>query len=124
MSTHVDILATLKLLGRDQWNVPEPFGPDGWSITSKEDGSSIIVTCSEQDDGQDWIHASIAHADRDPSYAELKRLHLAVWRGRGYAYQVFVPETEHVNIHDHALHLWGRLDGTGLLPTFGTEGSI
>jgi hypothetical protein len=37
---------------------------------------------------------------------------------------VFAPPSEHVNIHDHALHLWGRLDGARVLPDFGRFGTI
>jgi hypothetical protein len=35
---------------------------------------------------------------------------------------VFAPPTDHVNIHEYALHLFGRLDGTPALPDF-TAGS-
>ena len=53
----------------------------------------------------------------------LADLHAAVF-GAGYAYQVFAPPSEHVNIHEFALHLWGRLDGRSALPEFGAGGSI
>jgi hypothetical protein len=54
----------------------------------------------------------------------LVMLHLGVFGRRRWAYQVFVPESEHVNIHPHALHLWGRADGTNALPNFGRFGTI
>lgn len=99
------------------------FGPDGfrWYI---RDGS-VIVTQSDHDDGVEWIHASIAFADRDPTYEELTVLHRGVFGRRRWAYQVFAPTARHVNIHEHALHLWGRADGTPVLPDFGAAfGSI
>jgi hypothetical protein len=45
--------------------------------------------------------------------------------GDRWAYQVFAPPADHINLHNFALHLWGRLDGKPVLPdfTFGT-GSI
>ena len=42
----------------------------------------------------------------------------------GFAYQVFAPPTRHVNIHEHALHLWGRVDGKSITPDFGAFGTI
>jgi len=52
-----------------------------------------------------------------PSYNDLAMLHAAVFES-GWAYQVFVPPGEHVNLHDFALHLFGRLDGAPVLPDF------
>ena len=74
------------------------------------------------DDGA--IHASRTGQDRVPTYDELIQLHHAVWGERGYSYQVQAPVDRHVNIHPHALHLWGRADGARVLPDFGKWGSI
>jgi hypothetical protein len=121
VSSHVDGLVLRRIMGRDEWEPPEPFGPDGWMMRHRVDGT-LIATCAEADDGVEWVHASIAFTDRDPTYLDLKRLHRAVfWRGEGFAYQVFLTGPEHVNIHEHALHLWGRLDGQPVLPRFGMD---
>ena len=104
----------------------QPFGPDGLHLTVRaKDGvpGSVIVTQADFD-GEEWIHASIALAFRDPTYAELVSLHRAVFGRKRPAYQVFVPANEHVNIHKHALHLWGRADGERALPDFGRFGTI
>lgn len=84
------------------------------------DGGRVIVTCAAAD-GHDWVHASIAHPAQTPDYHDLKLLHRAVF-GTGWAYQVFAPPAQHVNIAEHALHLFGRLDGRPVLPDF-TYGS-
>jgi hypothetical protein len=76
-----------------------------------------------EDDGIEWIHASICHHDRIPDYAELKALHAAVFGGR-VAYQTFVGTDRHINIRDGVLHLWGRRDGVDALPDFGRFGTI
>lgn len=123
MSTDIDILRVRSVMGRDWWSPPRPFGPNGWELCTPG-GSSVIVTCDTFSDGNEWVHASIAHRDEVPNYAELKQLHHAVWNGQGWAYQVFAPDTDHVNEHPHALHLWGRLDGSNPLPTFPEEGHI
>lgn len=70
-----------------------------------------------------WVHASMHHHHRVPTYDELSVLHTAVY-GDGWAYTVFAPPDEHVNIHEHVLHLWGRLDGSRVLPNFGFAGTI
>ena len=121
MSSSIDALRLRHAWGRKAWEVPQPFGPDGWSMQSQDSESSIIVSCAALD-GVDWIHASIAHAAHLPSYPELVLLHRSVFNG--WAYQVFAPDADHVNIHEYALHLWGRLDGAPILPNFGASGTI
>jgi hypothetical protein len=116
VATSFDPLKIRRLLGRDDWQIPTPHGPDGWAFQCRYEKGSVIVTCAEIS-GDEWVHASMAFEDRDPTYLELKQLHYAVWSyGEGHAYQLFVPSDEHVNIHAHALHLWGKLDGSAVLP--------
>jgi hypothetical protein len=123
LGTSIDALRLRAVMGRDAWAVPEPFGSDGWVMARRDGAGSVIVTCASVD-GAEWLHASIAGRDRLPTYHDLVRLHHAVWGTRGYAFQVFAPTKRHVNIHEHALHLWGRLDGVSPLPDFGMYGTI
>ena len=106
------------------WDV-EPFGPMGLraKVSMLGQQGSVIVTQAEHD-GQEWLHASLAFAERDPTYLELAYLHRAVFGRRRFSVQVFAPEDQHVNLHSHALHLWGRVDGTPFFPEFGAGGSI
>ena len=120
MTTSFAPLLIRRRLGRGNWSTPTPHGPDGWYFVELGGMSSVIVSCAPHAD-QEWVHASIAHQDRMPTYADLKLLHGAVF-GDGWAYQVFAPPSDHVNIHEHALHLFGRLDGKPALPDF-TRGS-
>jgi hypothetical protein len=110
------------LLGRDDWLAPVEFGPDGWSFTHARSEGSVIVSVADFN-GADWVHASIARTGQMPTYDDLCKLHRAVF-GTGYAYQVFAPPADHINIHEYALHLWGRADGAAALPNFGVSGSI
>jgi hypothetical protein len=119
----VDGLRLRRVFGWERYLVPEPFGPDGWQMVERDRSGSVIVTCAHHD-GAEWVHASIAKVDRLPAYAELTTLRAAVWGDDGWAYQVFAPPSSHVNIHEFALHLWGRLDGQAVLPNFGSGGSI
>jgi hypothetical protein len=118
--TSFNVLAIRRRLGREDWAAPLSFDPDGWAFQNFDGKGSIVLTCADHS-GDDWVHASIAHLDRMPSYADLKLLHYAVFEG-GWAYQVFAPPSEHVNIHEYALHLFGRLDGKPVLPDF-TDGT-
>jgi hypothetical protein len=124
MTTSISGLTIRKLLGRKEWSPPRPFGPDGWIFERPgPDPARIIVTVSpDEHDPIEWIHASIAKPTM-PTYEDLQLVHFAVFQGR-FAYQVFAPESQHVNIHETALHLWGRLDGAPCLPEFGRFGTI
>jgi len=122
---HVDGLQLRRALGREHWSVPRPFGPAGWCIDRHDRAARVIVTCApHHEDGVDWRHASISRPDRMPDYEDLVTLHRAAFGEEAWAYQVFAPAGEHVNIHAHALHLWGRCDGSPALPNFGALGTI
>lgn len=119
-------LTLRKRLGRHDWNLPQIYSCCGWSTTARTQPGSIIVTVDHQTgypDQTNWIHASISRDDHMPTYEDLKLLHQAVW-GDGWAYQVFAPPAEHINIHEHVLHLFGRADGRRVLPDFGRFGTI
>lgn len=100
------------------WQV-ETYGPRGALLVHPPSRYTIVVSADDEFfDGVLWIHASIANRDRDPSYQDLKVLHGAVFGDR-HAFQIFTPPAKHINIHPHALHLWGRADGVNPLPEFG-----
>lgn len=122
MSTTLDALGIRRRLGRCDWYSPREFGHDGWIYDSVIPGAHIIVTAAELY-GAEWWHASISRPTM-PTYDDLQRLHRAVWTN-GWAYQVFAPPADHVNIHATALHLWGAPDGEPpRLPNFGALGTI
>lgn len=115
MASSLDVLAVRRRLGRGTWSAPVRFGPDGWLLERLDGRARVIVTAAPYG-GDEWVHASIAGPEM-PAYDDLKRLHAAVF-GCGWAYQVFAPPAEHVNLHERALHLFGRLDGKPALPDF------
>ena len=124
--TTIPILQIRQRLGRDDWGVPEMFGPDGWKLdTLLLKRGRIIITADPVGSAfpEGWIHASMSWQTRLPSYDEMVHLHKAVWPN-GYSYQVFAPPSQHVNIHPYALHLWGMADGSAVLPEFGQFGTI
>lgn len=102
------------------WQSCGSFGPDGWTYKDTRRRLSVIQSIAPKNyygDGRTWLHASIAHPDRMPTYrelAELKRLFVGEDRR---AIMVLPPKAEHVNIHEHCLHLYCCLDDS-LLPDF------
>lgn len=131
----VNPLHVRRTMGRKVWGVPEPYGPTGYRLHAFAHDridpiGTIIVSVSELPDAQasgdftDWTHASMSWADRVPTYDELVLLKSAVWGDEGEAYQVHPRAERHVNLHEFALHLWGRADGAPVLPDFGRFGTI
>lgn len=126
MSTTLNALAVRRALNNlDQdvnrrWAVPTPFGEDGWRFLAYDGDTmvaEILATVAQHPGvGYETIHASIVVLARMPFYDEMVLLHGAVFGKDRYAYQVFAAEEDHVNIHDGALHLWGRVDGQPLIP--------
>jgi hypothetical protein len=114
-TTTIDALKIRRRLGRDTWEPPTEFGPDGWVFLNRSRRQSLIVTAADRDDIE-WTHASLAGISELPTYLNLREVHSAVWGEHGYSYQAFVPLALHVNIHPYALHLWGRSDGLPVLP--------
>src|SRR4051812_19591977 len=115
--TTIDALRMRRVMGKDTYAAPVPFGPNGWHMRRLDQAGQIIATAAPMDDGLIWLHASLAYVNRLPEYSDLVLLHRAVF-GDGYAYQVFAPAAKHVDLHPYALHLWGRADGKPALPEF------
>lgn len=130
MSLYLNPAQIRRTLGRKEWSAAIPFGPEGFRFDRMTDdgrpASRVIVTVATApgSGSQEWIHASISHADHMPSYEELVVLHKAVWGTEGWAYQCFAPIDDHVNISQWVLHLWGLPDGRPALPNFGANGTI
>ena len=103
------------------------YGPSGIALTvMMPDGrmGSIIVSQSDAlGDPTEYLHASIS-LPPIPTYEDLALLHRAVYGRRRWAYQVFAPEDEHVNLRADALHLWGKASGEPMMPNFGALGTI
>jgi hypothetical protein len=125
----VDIPAMVRALIRARYRIGD-VGTNGscgirlrLHASSGACNGSVIVTQAEHD-GAEWIHASIARGQSIPHYRDLCVLKDAVFGPDRYAFQVFPPRSQHINIAAHALHLWGRADGASPLPEFGAGGTI
>lgn len=72
---------------------------------------TVISSVSVEGDDRRWLHVSLAHQKRMPSYDEIK-LVKEMFIGRDkYAAMIFPPVDKFVNLHKTCLHLWHCVDG-------------
>jgi hypothetical protein len=74
-------------------------------------GLSVIASVEFHSDRKWWLHVSVAHPNRLPSYDELADVKELFIGAERTAYQVMPPRSKHVNIHKYCLHLWHCIDG-------------
>jgi hypothetical protein len=106
--------------------------PPGWRVIEKRaDGVSyrvpggrfVIASINVEGDGKRWVHLSMSHKSRMPTWPELVEMRDALLGGDVEAYQVCPPASRYVNLHERVLHLWACIDAPdGVLPRF--EGVI
>lgn len=106
--------------------------PPGWRVTGyrvdgirwQNDKKKMIVIASiaVEQDGKHWVHLSMSHYKRVPTYEELTYLKRH-WVGEDRkCVMVFPEKAKHVNINPNVLHLFCCLDGDPL-PDFTQGGS-
>ncbi len=73
----------------------------------------FVVSAGIEDDGKDWLHASVSRRNKQmPTYENLMDLKRLCIGEHHTAYQVFPPKDKYVNLASmHVLHLWSCLDG-------------
>lgn len=67
----------------------------------------LFVICS---DGEGWEHVSVSRKSRTPSYEDMTRIKGMFWHEDDCVMQLFVPVADHVNYHEHCLHMWRPLN--------------
>jgi len=84
----------------------------------------VIASFMRYGDGRMWLHVSMSHPRRMPTYEELTYLKRHWFGDDRKCVMVLPPREEHVNIHPNCLHLYSCMDGDPLPDfTMGT-GSI
>lgn len=110
---------------------PQRDPPKGWTKVggcenvwrSIHDKLTVIVTGRREGDGRRWMHVSVSHRDRLPTWPELKTVKDMLIGPDTVAIQVFPRAAEFVNVHPFCLHLWHCLDGD-VIPDFRVDGQI
>lgn len=100
-------------------------GRDGAKYMNASARLGCILSCSIEADGRAWLHMSVSHAQRIPTWGEL-RVCKEQFLGDREAYSVMPPRARYVNLHKNVLHLFALLDETAsALPDFtGGTGSL
>ena len=104
------------------WTVIEAMeGGGGGAFT--RNGIQVLASVQYYPDGEVWIHVSACRRTGRKdfellTYEELARVKNDFIGKDQWAYQVFAPESDHINHHAAVLHLWARLDGKMALPDF------
>ena len=106
--------------------------PSGWRVVAKAEdgvfwrvpgGLHAMVSTAVEDDGRLWIHMSMSHKSRMPTWPELVKMRDALVGTDVECYQVLPPADRYVNLNPHVLHLWACAQSPeGVLPKF--EGMI
>jgi hypothetical protein len=116
------------------WDAPRVMPPEWREVDRLADGGryvnaqrrlAVIISCARELDGRDWLHLSVSHAQRVPTWGEMK-ITKELFLGDREAYQVMPPKARYVNIHPNVLHMFALLEATAsALPDFtGGSGSI
>lgn len=93
---------------------------DGRAYLNRNIPCTIIFTGARHSDGKRWLHLSVAHSQRLPTWEELKEAK-ELFLGDRVAICIFPQAKDWVNIHTNCLHLWACLDGP-IVPNFAEEG--
>lgn len=87
---------------------------DGRFWLNRKRGLSVVASIAVEQDGLRWLHLSMAHTRRLPTYHEMVYLKRH-WAGPDKkCLMVFPAEEEHVNIYPNCLHLFCCLEGDAL----------
>ncbi len=101
------------------WDIVQD-GIDGRLWRRRDNRMSVLASIAVELDEKQWLHLSIAHPSRMPTYKELVYLKRH-WAGEDRkCIMVFPPRTEHVDFHHFCLHLFSCLEDDPL-PDF-TQG--
>lgn len=127
----IDEIHEREATDRPPWSAPVVL-PPAWELVERDHlggakyqarsrGLVAIISCSRELDGQFWLHLSVSHRNRVPTWDEL-RWCKEIFLGDREAYQVMPPQSRYVNIMPTVLHMFALLDGAAVLPDF-TQGT-
>jgi hypothetical protein len=75
----------------------------------RSDAMTVISEVAEYQNRL-WLHVSCAHADKLPSWSDLREVKTVFCGPKRLALSILPSEAEYVNIHPYVLHLWCPLD--------------
>ena len=88
-------------------------GANGAFILPLNSGVNVVVICSDGSDwaasgleGEPWEHVSVSLQSRTPTWEEMDAVERIFWNDSEAVMQLHVPRSDHINFHEHCLHLW------------------
>lgn len=118
------------------WDAPRVLPANWLEHTRDDDGGAkyvnaagrlvAILSCSRESDGRAWLHLSVSHALRVPTWGELRTCK-ETFLGDREALSIMPPRARYVNLHPNVLHLFALLNPeaeTGLPDFSGGTGSL
>jgi hypothetical protein len=66
----------------------------------------ILATDGDIEDAQGWDHVSVSLSDRCPTWEEMHWTKQQFWLPEECVFQLHPPESEYINFHPYALHMW------------------
>jgi hypothetical protein len=87
------------------------FGGAPFAVFESTSGLRVITTLEEGV----WLHVSVSRPNREPSWYELVSVK-KIFMGNRFAVQFLPPEEHYLNLHQHCLHLWCRVDDEPIVP--------
>ena len=89
-------------------------GMDGRMWKHRATGMSVLASLNVEEDNKQWLHLSVAHPSRMPTYKNLAYLKRH-WAGDDRKCIMVFPEASmHVNFHPYCLHLFSCMEGDPL----------
>lgn len=79
-------------------------------------GRVLFVIASS---GEGWDHVSVSMPKKTPSWTDMEFVKRTFFKPDEAAFQLHVPTTDHISIHNHCLHLWRPIDAQIPLPPKG-----
>jgi len=104
------------------WEVITRWG-DGYACRQIGGGLRILVDCEIKADGSPWLHVSVSRKTYTPTHDDMALVKKDFIGENRYAYSIWPPKSEYVNIMPYCLHLWARWDTPDgrVLPEFSAE---
>lgn len=89
----------------------QPDDVNGHFQVMSPTGSWLTIIASDgygadEGEGASWEHVSVSTPTRVPTWGEMEFVKRSFFRDDEWAMQLHAPPVEHINIHDHVLHIW------------------
>ena len=82
------------------------FGNNG-AFAIRYGGVNLTVIAS---DGLGWEHVSVSSKSKTPSWGIMSYIKSLFWDEEDLVIQFHPRKSDYVNIHNHCLHMWRKID--------------